>query len=436
MTNPTSRLLTRTRRRLFVVTLGLVALLVLGIGGATAFVTLRALDVEVDRALAASVKAAAEAMRDGLPSASEPSDSEDAILASSDTFVLILDARGGLVSKPSRVSLPTGLPDESAVGAAQATGRDLRTVDPGGVEVRLLTVPIVPEGSGSPIGFVQGGFVLTLHDEQSASIVAAIALVAVIGLLGAAVVTLIVTGRALIPIRRSFEAQRRFVADASHELRTPAALIRANADVMEREGLVADEGRPLVSDIITEADRLGRLVGDLLQLAATDTTGIEVDPRPVDLGAIVADTVRQADALATERAVKLVVDEATAAPAIVNGDRDRLIQLLLILLDNAFDHSPPGGTVTVGVRRLDGTVELTVDDEGPGIPTTEREHVFEPFTRLPGVRRDRSSGTGLGLAIARRIATAHHGAIRIEDGPGGGARFVVALSAAAGTHSG
>ena len=430
MTTPTSRLLTRTRRRLFVVTLGLVALLVLGIGAATAFVTLRALDVEVDRALAASVKAAADAMHDGLPSTSEPSDSEDAILASSDTFLLVLDAKGALVANPSRVPL-AGLPYEAAVRAARATGRDLRTVDAGGVEIRLLTVPIEPEGNGTPIGYVQGGFVLTLHDGQSASIVAAISLVAVIGLVGAAVVTLIVTGRALVPIRRSFEAQRRFVADASHELRTPTALIRANADVMEREGLVSDGGRPLVSDIITEADRLGRLVGDLLQLAASDTTGIVVDTRPVDLDAIATDTVRQADALATERGVRLVAQDATGAPAIVNGDRDRLIQLLLILLDNAFDHSPPGGTVTVGVRSADRIVELAVADEGPGIPPAERERVFEPFERLPGTRRDSSSGTGLGLAIARRIATAHGGTIRIDDGPAGGARFVVDFPVAA-----
>ena len=435
MTDPTTRLLARTRRRLFVVTLGLVALLVLGIGAATAFVTLRALDVEVDRSLASSVKAAADALHDGLPSGSESSDSEDAILASSDTFLLVLDAKGALVANPSHVPLG-GLPDEAAIRAARLTGRDLRTVDAGGVEIRLLTVPIVPEDKGAPIGFVQGGFVLTLHDQQSASIVAAVALVAVIGLVGAAVVTLIVTGRALVPIRRSFDAQRRFVADASHELRTPTALIRANADVIEREGLVSDGGRPLVSDIITEADRLGRLVGDLLQLAASDTTGIVIEPRPLDLGAIATDTARQAEALAADRGVRLVAEDVAGGQTTVNGDRDRLVQLMLILFDNAFDHSPPGGTVTVGVRRVDRTVEVAVADEGPGIPVAERERVFEPFERLPGVRRDSSSGTGLGLAIARRIATAHGATIRIDDSPAGGARFIVAFPALAGASAG
>ena len=432
MTAPTSRLIARTRRRLFLVTFGLVALLVIGIGAATAFVTLRALDADVDRALATSVDAAAGALHDSLPSGRGGSDdSEDAVLAASDTFLLILDANGALVANPSRVPM-VGLPDEAAVKAASVTGRDLRTVKAAGVEVRLLTVPIEAEtGGATTVGYVQGGFILTLHDQQSRSIVAAILLVAVVGLIGAALVTLIVTGWALVPIRRSFEAQRRFVADASHELRTPAALIRANADVMQREGLAAGDGKPLVADIITEADRLARLVGDLLQLATTDSTGLIIERHPVDVGAIAAETIREAEALAAERAVTLVGEGVAGGSTIVSGDRDRIVQLVLILLDNAFDHSPSGGVVTVRVRRVDRSVELAVADEGPGIPPAERERVFEPFMRLPGVRRDNSSGTGLGLAIARRIVRAHGGSIRIEDGPAGGARFVVEIPATA-----
>ena len=109
------------------------------------------------------------------------------------------------------------------------------------------------------------------------------------------------------------------------------------------------------------------------------------------------------------------------------GDRDRLTQLVLILIDNALDHAPPGTTVRVAVRPSDRRVELTVSDEGPGIPPAERDRVFEPFTRLPGVRRDRAGGTGLGLAIAQRIVAAHDGSIAVDDAPGGGARFVVSL---------
>lgn len=442
-TDPTTRLLARTRRRLAGVTLALIALLVIGVGAASAFVTLRALDADVDRALTTSVEGAVTALGEEVPTGDggapgEHGESEESILASSDTFLLILDADGTVVANPSSVRLD-GLPDQAAVAAADAHGRDLRTVQAGGVPVRLLTVPVTREsgaGSDAVIGYVQGGFVLTLHDSQSRSVVLAVLLVGLIGLVGAGVVTLIVTDRALGPIRDSFDAQRRFVADASHELRTPTALIRANAEVVEREGLVSDEGRPLVEDIVTEADRLGRLIGDLLALASADPSEVDLglDLRPLDLTTVAADTVHQATALATSRGVRLVLGSGAAgaaAPAVVDGDRDRLVQLALILLENAFDHSPSGGTVTVDVTRADPTVRLVVTDEGPGVPVADRARVFEPFTRLPGVRRDRAGGTGLGLAIARRIATAHDGTIAVTDAPGGGAAFVVTLPVAA-----
>jgi len=429
MTDPTTRLLRTTRRRLFIVTLSLIALLVVGIGAATAFVGLRALDADVDRALTASVTSAVTRLGGEAPQASTESDADESVPAAADTFLLYLDGKGTLVSNPSRIAL-SGLPDRAAAAASVPTGEDLRTVDVSGVEVRLLTMPVIPSGGGSPVGFVQGGFVLTLHDAQSASLVAAIALVAVVGLMGAAVVTLLVTGRALVPIRRSFDAQRRFVADASHELRTPTALIRANAEVLDRETLVTDDGRPLVGDIVAESDRLTRLIGDLLQLASSDATGLALDRQPVDLSAIAADTVRQAEALASERGVVLLMaGRTTLGGTVVSGDRDRLIQLLLILLDNAFDHAPSGTSVAVAVAPDGRWVVLTVTDEGPGIPVGDRERIFEPFTRLPGVARDRSGGTGLGLAIARRIAAAHDGTIAVGDAPGGGARFIVSLPA-------
>ena len=431
MTNPIDRLLVTTRRRLFVVTLGLVVLLVVGIGGATAVIGLRVLDADVDRALQGSVSAAVLRLNGELPEASETHENTEGPPAASDTFLLYLDASGRVVGNPSGVAL-AGVPDEGAVHSA-SSGQDLRTVVADGVSLRLLTVPIVTSGGGGPVGYIQGGFVLTLHDRQSASLVDAIVVVGLIGLVGAALVTLLVTGRALVPIRRSLEAQRRFVADASHELRTPVALIRANAEVIEREDLLTDGGRPLIEDIIGEADRLGRLVADLLTLASTDASGLALSlaRRPVDLAELAAETVRGAVALAAERGVRVAVDAPSAAVAF--ADRDRLVQLLLILLDNAFDHSPPGGAVTVRVRRLERSVELSVADEGQGIPAADRDRIFEPFTHLPGVRRDRAGGTGLGLAIGHRIAIAHDGTITTDDAPGGGARFTVTLPAGGGT---
>ncbi len=258
----------------------------------------------------------------------------------------------------------------------------------------------------------------------------AVLIVGALGLIGAAAIAYVVTGRALVPIRKSFEAQRRFVADASHELRTPAALIRANAEVLEREALVTGDGDALLTDIIGEADRLGGLVGELLQLAAWDETRLTVEPVRLDAAALAADTVRGATALAAERSVRLEMDAPMPVPATV--DRYRLVQLLLILIDNAIDHSPPGETVTVRVRGVDGNAVIEVDDRGPGIPPAERERIFEPFTRLSGTTRHGSGGTGLGLAIARRIVDAHGGTIRADSPAGGGARFSVTLPGVAG----
>ena len=281
MTDPTATApAARRAGGCIVVTLGLVALLVIGIGAATAFVGLRALDADVDRALAASVDAAVARGLDGeLPPAEEEAERGRDLPASSDTFVLVLDPTGSGRRQPVPAGARRACPD--TLGARRRVGRRAATSGRStwaAPTVRLLTVPISLGGRARRIGYVQGGFVLTLHDDQSHSLVAAIALVGVVGLDRRGGRHARRHRRALVPIRQSFDAQRRFVADASHELRTPAALIRANAEVLEREGLVTDDGRPLVDDIVAEADRLGRLVGDLLaaRVVGCDRPG----PRP------------------------------------------------------------------------------------------------------------------------------------------------------------
>ncbi len=418
----TELLLRRTRRRLFAVTLGLLTLLVVGVGAATLVVSLNALDADVDRALETTVNGVVTALAEELPAADEQNEPDEQTPAAADTVLLVLDASGNVLQNRTGSMLP-GLPDTSVLPVAAANGQDLRTISTGGHNVRLLTTPLVHDGR--LLGFVQGGFVLDLHDSQSQSLVLAVIIVGAMGLVGAAFITLLVTGRALVPIREGFEAQRRFVADASHELRTPAALIRANAEVLERERLVTEEGQPLVEDVIAEADRLGMLVGDLLQLSAWDETELSIAPESVDVAQLARETVRGATALAAEREVRLVT--RSAEPAIAMADRARIVQLLLILLDNAVDHSPAGGAVAIHVSRSSDAVVINVDDQGPGIPAEDRERIFEPFTRLTGTTRHGSGGTGLGLAIARRIVDAHGGVIRADTPPTGGARFTVEL---------
>jgi len=425
--DPTRRLIESTGRRLYLTSLSLVALLVIGIGLTTALAALNALDAEVDRSLRTAAEAAVARLNGELPATQELSDSEEVAPGSSDTFLLYLDPAGKLIADPSRVILP-GLPVALGLPGATAAGGDLRTSNLGGVSVRILTLAIGP--AGKPTGFVQAGFVLTLHDAQSASLVLAISLVGLVGLGGAGLVTLVVTRRALAPIRTSFDAQLRFVADASHELRTPAALIRATAEVLARESLVSPEAGPLIEDIVAESDRLGRLVGDLLTLSTGGSAEVILEPQPLDLAELARTIVRRVEPLAGERGVAIEVDAPAAV--MVEGDRDRLLQLILILVDNAIDHSPSGSPVEVEIGRRGPAALLCVTDHGPGVPVEARERIFQPFARLDPRLRRRRGGAGLGLAIARHLVVAHGGRIGVVAGPAGGARFEVTLPAIGG----
>jgi signal transduction histidine kinase len=419
---PADPLLTATRRRLAVTTMALVGTLVLVLGIASVFFGLRALDNGVDQALHQSVTAEAQRLEGEMPAAGGDEGDEHAPQGS-DTFFLVLDSRGELVSNASNVPLG-GLPDGAAVEAARTSGSDVRTVEVQAGPVRLETAPI---GSASaPQGWVQAGYVLTVHETQSRELVIAIVIVGLLGLLGAALVTIWITGRALVPIRQAFATERRFVADASHEIRTPTAIIRASAEVLQREELVRPEGRDLAEDIVSEADRLGRLVEELLALAASERGTLAVDRRPMDLAEVAAATVRRAGPLAAEQGLVLDGPAGTVPLLPVLADPDRLVQLLLVLLDNAFRASPPGGHVTVSAAPVGRRAQVAVSDQGPGVPADQRERIFEPFARLAD-RRRQGRGSGLGLAIARRLAVLHGGTLRVEDAPGGGALFVLEI---------
>jgi signal transduction histidine kinase len=421
---PNAALLARTRRRLALGTLAIVGALVLALGAATAVIGISILDQEVDRALEAASKAyLAQLGGEVKPEGGEESESHEP--QASDTFFLVLDATGAVVSNPSGVPL-VGLPDLAAVDAAAQTGSDKRTVDANGTSVRLLTVPIVEDKA--TVGWLQTGIVLTLHDRQAQALVLAIVLVGLVGLVGAALATLWITGRALVPIRAAFETERRFVADASHEIRTPAAVIRSSAEILQREELVAPAGRPLVADIVGEADRLGRLVEDLLALAASEQGALGIETAAVDLVALARTAARRATPLAEDRGLRLVGPDEGVPAITADGDADRLLQVLLILLDNAFRHSPAGGTVSVAaIRAPDRRGRLEVADQGAGVPLAMREKIFEPFARMPASRSRADAGSGLGLAIARRLVELHEGTLTVNGDADGGARFVLDL---------
>jgi signal transduction histidine kinase len=388
----------------------------------------------------------------GAPSPGAPTDSDDHPPAAADTFFLYLDQAGNVIGNPERVTL-AGLPIRDAITSAALTGRDLRTVDLGTVRVRLLTIPVgADDDPTGQIRTLQAGFVLKLHDEQMDTLLRSILIVGLGAILGAAVVTIVLTRRALVPVRAALDRERRFVAAASHELRTPIAVIRSSAEVLSREGRVEPEGEPMVEDIVSEADRVAGLVAELSELVVAQARP-PVPTTPVDLVAVATDVSRRARPLAEEHGLRLETElgpaartpgtsagRSAATPAVtVRADRDRLVQVALILIDNAMRHSPAGGTVAVSAVREHGRGLLTVADDGPGIPETDRERIFEPFARLATPRRPvgtataagtqgtAAEGAGLGLAIARAIVDGMGGQVSVTDAPSGGALFIVSL---------
>jgi signal transduction histidine kinase len=224
------------------------------------------------------------------------------------------------------------------------------------------------------------------------------------------------------------------VADVSHELRTPLTTVRGNIDLLRRMG-----GADLASlnAIQDEADRMVRLVGDLLMLARADAGRLPIAHEIVEIDAVLVEVAQQARLLGGDR---LYIDVECppldyGEPLTVLGDIDRLKQLLLNLSDNAIKHTPDGGRVSLCLAQSDGWVRLTVADTGTGIPPEDLPHIFDRFYRAeksrwrkPATNQDSPGiGAGLGLSIARWIAEAHNGRIEVQSELGKGSAFHVWL---------
>jgi two-component system OmpR family sensor kinase len=221
--------------------------------------------------------------------------------------------------------------------------------------------------------------------------------------------------KAIDEARASDAATRRFLADASHELRTPIAALQASVETLLREQPERPERDRLEAAVARESERVGRLVGDLLGLAR-----LEAHPTrtPLDLATIVRPLIEDAHTRAPGAAITLSVDKDTT----VRGDPDALERVLRNLIDNALAAIQPTGVIEVRLQRCNGYVQARVADDGPGVPEHQRERIFERFVRLDSTK----PGHGLGLAIARRIAEQHHGDLTCDPTPNG-ASFTLSL---------
>jgi signal transduction histidine kinase len=227
--------------------------------------------------------------------------------------------------------------------------------------------------------------------------------------------------RTLERLENLFTSQQRFLADVSHELRTPLTVIKGNADLIRKLG-PDDESLDTIKD---EADRMTRMVGDLLLLAQAESGKLPLTSASVALDELLTDVFQQMRVLAGEK-VHLKLTEIDQA--VVMGDRDRLKQVLINLASNAIHYTPAGGEVYLSLSKTGSIARLVVRDTGPGISTVDLPHIFDRFYRGEKSRtRSKTGGFGLGLSIAYFIVEAHGGRIEVDSHEGQGTTFAVYL---------
>ena len=345
-------------------------------------------------------------------------------------LIFLMNRRGEFVG-PEEVA-SSGRPPQSILEAAkngEARNADDRLDGAEGAKHYLWAVVPLTEGGGLQGSLIVGRD-LTEHDHFLAKLAQILGTSLLIFPLLSGLIGYFAAGRAMRPIRQSFDAQRRFVADASHELRTPLSIIQASLDVVEKEdgARLSPLSRQIFDDLKDETRRMNRLTGNLLTLARSDSEGIEMIREAFAIGPVLEHVKRVMGTLAENKGVKLNV--LSNENLVLHADRDRISQLLMILVDNGIKFTPAGGEVRLSVeRKMNGSVILSVADTGVGLSPEDRKKIFERFYRVDKARSREDGGAGLGLSIAAWIVGAHGGKIEVFANEESGSIFRVILPA-------
>jgi signal transduction histidine kinase len=337
-------------------------------------------------------------------------------------FVVPLDSNGRNTANSQNAPV-TKIIDVAASSAAMKNGADLRTITlSNDTHARLLTYRT---GINSP-AVLQVGRQLSDQDRVLDQYLTGLLILGFIASLILALVSWWLAGRSLSPAQKAWDQQQSFVSNASHELRTPLTLIRATADF----GLRAHPSREqedILQDIVNEADYMNHLVDDLLLLSRLDAHRLQLVKEIIPISDLFADTIRQMEKLAQDKDITLTMDPAKGT---ILGDRARVRQILLILVDNALRFTPPGGVIRFSTQPSGKFVEIVVADNGSGIAPEHLPHLFERFYQVRTNATDDSRSNGLGLSIAKALIEAQNGTIRIESASGKGTRVHLLLPAA------
>ena len=300
------------------------------------------------------------------------------------------------------------------------------TVEGPGGNVRVMSRLLTNSSSGETVAIVQAaqsrdGVTSTIRNLLLVLIPAGLG-----ALFLAAIGGLFMSRWAMQPVREAFDRQKTFIADASHELKTPLTLIRADAEVIQRE--MTDPGQQeLADDLLSETDRMNAVLSDLLLLTRLDAGKLSVVREPFDLSQVIIETAERFRARAEAEGIG--IETELPGKLAVRGDEERTGQILAALLDNAVRFTPQGGRISVTGDRGDGRIEANVSDTGPGIASEHLPRLFDRFYRAEASRVRSDGGTGLGLAIARDLARAQGGELVAGNVGSGGAIFTLQMPA-------
>jgi two-component system, OmpR family, sensor histidine kinase CiaH len=401
---PDAALFRRLRRRLaLVIALVIAAILALLVGGVILLMDQVLINQQAD-ALRAAALAARDELRFDASGVRLRTDPDEA-----GTVFLVWGPSGDLVASTDATSASAFSPDAQA--AMGGTGSVSQVELPGTHGSTAFLVASEPIRTLSFVGVIQAARSLAPIRAAEGQVIILLLLAAGAGVILAGAAGWYLAGRSLRPAQAAFRRQREFTADASHELRTPLAVIDAGLQVLTRhpEQPLASQA-PTLSAMRTQTSRMTQLVADLLTLAGADAGQAALAIGPVDLDALVEETVAAFQPLAADRGAS--VRSARHEGGVVGGDRQRLGQALGTLVHNALEHGGPGVHIELSAWRDGHRAFLEVRDDGPGIAPEDRERVLERFSR-GDLARSRG-GSGLGLAIARWVAAAHDGRLDLD----------------------
>ena len=307
----------------------------------------------------------------------------------------------------------------------------ISVVSSNGEKVSFMTASAKVYDDNRPIGTVFVGRDMKQYDHIRINLIKALVLSAFIFILIAALAGHWAAKKALVPIQTAFDTQKQFVADASHELRTPLSVFQASLEVLERKDKekLSDLSKQVIDDLKDEVIRMTRLVNNLLTLARSDSGASQLLKENIDLGLTAEKVVRKLMPIASNKNIEMIMDFRGKTQLV--ADKDRMEQLLFVLIDNAIKFTPAGGKVFIFICKENKTtnseVVIEVKDSGIGMTEEEQKHVFERFYRADKSRSREAGGTGLGLSIAAWIVDAHKGKINVNSEHGNGSKFSVRI---------